>query len=75
MAKKVINDRCPLADECERKTCVYKGHELDCIYYDTNGEASGGISDQEQRRRERERRAMDEFYEERFKQKKAERSN
>lgn len=29
---KIINDRCPLYDECGRKKCEYKFRELDCPY-------------------------------------------
>lgn len=36
MAKKNLNDRCPLQDECERK-CEYKFRELECDYYANNG--------------------------------------
>ena len=32
MAKKVLNERCPLQTECERKTCEYVRKELECPY-------------------------------------------
>lgn len=55
---KSINPRCPLADECERKHCECINHELDCIYYKTNGTADSSIPDQEEIRQERERQMM-----------------
>lgn len=52
---KVINKRCPLQAECERK-CEYEGHELDCRYYADNGVGEDRtIPDQEAIRQERER--------------------
>ena len=36
MAKKVLNERCPLQAECERKTCEYVRKELECPYYSAN---------------------------------------
>lgn len=55
---KSINPRCPLADECERKHCECINHELDCIYYKTNGLDDNIIPDQEEIRQERERKVM-----------------
>ena len=52
---KNINPRCPLADECERRSCEYVRHELDCIYYETNGIDDNAIPDQEGRREQRNR--------------------
>ena len=60
--KQSINDRCPLADECERKQCKYADHELDCIYYATNGIGENTIEDQEQIRSVRELAAMEESW-------------
>lgn len=47
---KVINDRCPLQAECERKKCEFKNHELDCSYYHANSRPGYEISDQEEKR-------------------------
>lgn len=63
---KKTNDRCPLQAECERK-CQYVGHELDCVYYHTNGVGEDRtIPDQEEIRRERERKADDAWMAERM---------
>lgn len=63
MAKKNLNDRCPLQAECERK-CTYSGRELDCDYYANNGVGEDRtIPDQEEKRREIERRRDEEQYE------------
>lgn len=63
MAKKNLNDRCPLQDECERK-CEYKFRELECDYYANNGVGEDRtIPDQEERRDEAERKAYEEQYE------------
>lgn len=62
MAKKVLNKRCPLQAECERK-CVHEGHELDCEYYANNGIGEDRtIPDQEEIRRERERKSFEADY-------------
>ncbi len=58
---KNINPRCPLADECERKKCEYVRHELDCIYYETNGIEDNTIPDQEEKRRSRDRQREEKF--------------
>lgn len=55
---KNINNRCPLSGECERRSCDFVGHELDCIYYETNGIDDNGIPDQEECRLERQRQTM-----------------
>ena len=47
---KSINDRCPLAGECERKKCECKNHELDCTYYHANARPGYEIADQEELR-------------------------
>ena len=57
--KSSINIRCPLANECERKRCDYNQHELDCIYYSTNGIGENVIEDQEEIRTAREMTAVD----------------
>lgn len=63
MAKKDLNDRCPLQGECERK-CEYKFSELECDYYANNGVGEDRtIPDQEEKRREIERRRDEEQYE------------
>lgn len=63
MAKKNLNDRCPLQEECERK-CEYKFRELECDYYANNGIGEDRtIPDQEERRREIERQDSEEQYE------------
>ena len=54
MVKKNINPRCPLSAECERKSCGYVSHELDCVYYEANGYGDNAIPDQEQIREGRE---------------------
>lgn len=53
MAKKVLNERCPLSVECERKKCEHIGHELDCDYYHANAREELVIQDQERLREER----------------------
>lgn len=59
---KILNERCPLQAECER-TCKYKGHELDCDYYAVNSYGEDrSIPDQDKIRRERERKADEEWY-------------
>ena len=63
MEKKILNERCPLQAECERK-CEYQFLELDCDYYTNNGIGEDRtIPDQEERRREIERRRDEEQYE------------
>lgn len=63
MAKKNLNDRCPLQEECERK-CEYRLRELECDYYANNGIGEDRtIPDQEERRREIERQDSEEQYE------------
>lgn len=63
MAKKNLNDRCPLQGECERK-CEYKFRELECDYYTNNGVGEDRtIPDQEERRGEAERKAYEDQYE------------
>lgn len=63
MAKKNLNDRCPLQAECERK-CEYKFRELECDYYANNGIGEDRtIPDQEEKRGEAERKAYEEQYE------------
>ncbi len=52
--KKSINSRCPLSDECERKSCEFVNHELDCQYYEVNGIGDYTIPDQEEIRQSRE---------------------
>ena len=44
---KVINDRCPLQSECERRKCEFRDHELDCSYYHANSRPGYEIADQE----------------------------
>lgn len=44
---KIINDRCPLQDECGRKKCKYQFNELDCPYYWANARPGAEIPDQE----------------------------
>ena len=56
---KVINDRCPLAGECERKKCECKNHELDCTYYHANARPGYEIADQEELRN----RALEHYWE------------
>lgn len=63
MAKKVINERCPLHVECERKKCEHIGHELECPYYEANAREELIIEDQEAIRRERWRKAEEEDFE------------
>ena len=53
MAKKVLNERCPLSAECERKKCEHIGQELDCDYYHANAREELVIEDQERLREER----------------------
>lgn len=60
MAKKVLNERCPLQTECERKTCEYVRKELECPYYSANARDGYYIYDQEAIRDRRDREAMDE---------------
>lgn len=60
MAKKVLNERCPLQVECERKTCEYVHKELECPYYSANAREGHYIYDQEEIRDRRDREAMDE---------------
>lgn len=60
MAKKVLNERCPLQAECERKTCEYVHKELECPYYSANAREGHYIYDQEEIRDRRDREAMDE---------------
>lgn len=63
MAKKDLNERCPLQGECERK-CEYKFNELECEYYANNGVGEDRtIPDQEEKRGEIERRRYEESYE------------
>lgn len=62
MARKSLNTRCPLQEECERK-CEYQFHELECDYYANNSIGEGStIPDQEERRREIERQRSEEQY-------------
>ena len=60
MAKKALNERCPLQTECERKTCEYVRKELECPYYSANARDGYYIYDQEAIRDRRNREAMDE---------------
>lgn len=60
--KKNLNNRCPLQAECERK-CEHEGHELDCIYYETNARPGFYIDDQEEIRRRRDRKREEEMFE------------
>lgn len=60
MAKKNINPRCPLSVECGRKACEYTAHELDCVYYESNGYGENAIPDQDLIREEREAARMKE---------------
>lgn len=53
MAKKVLNERCPLSAECERKKCEHIGQEMDCNYYHANAREELVIEDQERLREER----------------------
>lgn len=62
MAKKKLNDRCPLQGECE-KTCTFAGHELDCDYYHDFARPGYEIEDQESIRFKREDEAMMAAYE------------
>ncbi len=63
MAKKILNERCPLQAECERK-CEYQFKELECDYYANNGVGEDRtIPDQEEKRNEIERRREEELYE------------
>lgn len=61
MARKKLNARCPLQEECERK-CEYEHRELDCDYYYANALGDSTIEDQEARRREIERKREEERY-------------
>ena len=45
MAKKIVNERCPFRDECEKK-CTYEMHEKDCGYYSANATDTNHIDDQ-----------------------------
>lgn len=56
MAKN-INDRCPLAVECERKKCEFAHKELDCPYYSVNARQDYFIEDQEELRQKQYREA------------------
>lgn len=48
MAKKMMkNDRCPLQDECGRKTCEFKLKEATCDYYAANSRPGFEIEGQE----------------------------
>lgn len=58
--KKLINDRCPLQVECERKKCEYVRNELACPYYSANAREGYYIDDQEEIRDRRGQEAMDE---------------
>lgn len=60
MAKKALNERCPLQGECERKTCEYVRKELECPYYSANAREGYYIYDQEAIRDRRDRETMDE---------------
>lgn len=60
MAKKALNERCPLQTECERKACEYVRKELECPYYSANAREGYYIYDQEAIRDRRDREAMDE---------------
>lgn len=51
MGKKVLNARCPLQVECERKSCEYIHRELECPYYSVNARKDYYIEDQEEIRR------------------------
>lgn len=62
MARKKLNTRCPLQEECERK-CEYEHRELDCDYYYANALGDSTIADQEARRREIERKREAEAFE------------
>lgn len=63
MAKKKLNNRCPLQAECERK-CEYELRELDCDYYAVNGVGEDRtIPDQEEKRRQKERDEESRWYE------------
>lgn len=63
MAKKNLNDRCPLQGECEKKICSFSGHELDCDYYHSFARPGYEIEDQEAIRFKREDEAMMAAYE------------
>jgi len=43
----VINAKCPLQSECDRKRCEYQHHERDCKYYQSNARPGVEIDDQE----------------------------
>lgn len=60
--KKTVNSRCPLANECGRPRCEFVDHELDCVYYSTNGVEGNTIADQEEIRNVREMAAMEEMF-------------
>lgn len=62
MAKRTLNDRCPLQGECE-KVCAFAGHELDCKYYFDFARPGYSIDDQESIRFRREDAAMMAEYE------------
>lgn len=47
MAKKPINERCPLQSECGRKKCEFQFHEAKCNYYIGNSRPGYEIPDQE----------------------------
>ena len=47
MAKKPINERCPLQSECGRKKCEFQFHESKCNYYIGNSRPGYEIPDQE----------------------------
>jgi ParB family chromosome partitioning protein len=47
MAKKPINERCPLQSECGRKKCEFQFHESECNYYIGNSRPGYEIPDQE----------------------------
>ncbi len=59
--KKSINSRCPLNDTCERKSCEYEMHELDCDFYRNNSFGEYVIPDQEEIRQSREAEFFDEY--------------
>lgn len=63
MAKKDLNERCPLQEECERK-CQHKFNELECDYYANNGIGEDRtIPDQEEKRRKIEQQRSEYQYE------------
>lgn len=59
MAKKVLNERCPLQVECERNTCEYVYKELECPYYSANSREDYYIYDQKEIRDRRNRETTD----------------